>query len=30
MTNLGTGIGGFIGGIGKGMFKQLEELEADK
>ena len=30
MTNLGTGIGGFIGGIGKGMFKQLEELDADK
>jgi len=30
LTNIGGSIGGFIGGIGAGMMKQLEELDADK
>tara|TARA_B100001250_G_scaffold96315_1_gene80588 strand:- start:67 stop:2913 length:2847 start_codon:yes stop_codon:yes gene_type:complete len=30
LTNLGQGIGGFIGGIGKGMFEQLKDLDSDK
>ena len=30
LGNLGEGIGGFIGGIGAGVFKQLEDLDSDK
>jgi hypothetical protein len=30
LTNLGKGIGGFVGGIGKGMFEQLKDLDSDK
>ena len=30
LGNLGEGIGNFVGGIGKGVFKQLEGLDADK
>ena len=30
LTNVGQAIGGFIGGIGSGMVKQLEEIDADK
>ena len=30
LSNVGEGIGGFIGGIGKGVFEQLQDLDADK
>ena len=30
LTNVGQAIGGFIGGIGSGMVKQLEEIDAEK
>ena len=30
LTNLGKGIGGFVGGIGKGMFEQLKDLDSEK
>ena len=30
LTNVGQAIGGFIGGIGVGMMKQLEEIDAEK
>jgi len=30
LINVGGAIGGFIGAIGKGIFKQLEDLDADK
>ena len=30
LGNLGEGIGNFIGGIGKGVFKQLQDLDAEK
>jgi len=30
LGNLGEGIGNFVGGIGKGVFKQLQDLDAEK
>jgi len=30
MGNLGEGIGGFVGGIGKGVFEKLQDLDAEK
>ena len=30
LSNVGEGIGGFIGGIGKGIIAQLKDIDADK